>query len=331
MIVDKESTFPNGMALSSKASFVVKIESKKDIIEVSSFAKKEGLPLLALGEGTNIAPNNYFRGVVAILNSKGVEKNKEKLKIQAGERWDDIVRFAVEKDLAGIEALSAIPGKAGAAPIQNIGAYGSEICNTLESLEAYDREKDEFVILSKKDCEFSYRDSLFKKNKDRFIIASITINLSKKILKIPEYRDVQNYFNERRNISPSLKEIREAIIEIRKNKLPDPSIIPNCGSFFKNPFVSKNLATKIKGDFSAIPIFEQNGKIKIPAGFLIDSLGFKGKKLGKIEVYKNNALVLTNPNRASFNDLILAKETIQKEVFTKFGIMLEPEVNIIQN
>ncbi|MEK7642722.1 MAG: UDP-N-acetylmuramate dehydrogenase [Patescibacteria group bacterium] len=329
MTVDKDASFPNSMSVATEASFVVHLKTKEDILEIAALARQESLPLIPLGDGTNILPTAKLEAVVAVLGLKGIELDGDILKAQAGENWDQVVAFAVKNNLGGIEALSAIPGKIGAAPIQNIGAYGSDVSNVLEYVEAYDRKKEEFITLSKKECQFEYRDSLFKQNKDRFIVTSIQLKLSRETPKIPDYKDVKNYFAKRNITTPTLLEIREAIIEIRKNKLPDPKVVPNCGSFFKNPFVKKEVVKKLKKIFPNMPTFEQESKMKVPAGFLIEQAGFKGKKIGKIEIYKNNALVLTNPNHASFSDIMKAKDTIQKSVFQKFCIMLEPEVNII--
>jgi len=330
MIVDKDSAFPNSMSLPSHASFVVYAKSKEDVAEAVALAKREQLPILAMGDGTNLLPSTLTKAVVLILDNRGIKEEDNILTVQAGEKWDDVVKFAVERGLSGIEALSSIPGKAGAAPIQNIGAYGAEIGDTIEYVEVYDKEKEKFVLLDKEDCEFGYRDSLFKKNKSRFIVVAITLKLSKEPPKIPDYKDVKKYFKDRANTSPSLQEIREAIIEIRKNKLPDPSVVPNCGSFFKNPFVTLEKAKALQTEFPTLSVFPSGERVKIPAGFLIEQAGFKGQKIGNVEIYKNNALVITNPHGATFADIIEAKDTIQQSVLSKFGILLEPEVNIIE-
>ena len=329
MVVDKQAPFRNALSVSSTASFVVHAKSRDDISEAVNLAKQENLPLIPIGDGTNLIPHTHIKALILVLDLKGIKEEDNILTIQAGENWDDCVKFAVEHGLSGIEALSAIPGKAGAAPIQNIGAYGREIGDTIEYVEIYDKEKEKFLLLDKEDCQFGYRDSLFKKNRERFIVVSITLKLSKEPSQIPKYKDVENYFAERKNVSPTLTQIRQAIIEIRKNKLPDPSMVPNCGSFFKNPIVEKIVADKIKEKFPEMPVFPTGEKIKVPAGFLIEQCGFKGQSIGKIEIYKNNALVLTNPNHASFAEVMFAKDHIQKSVFQKFGVMLEPEVNII--
>jgi UDP-N-acetylmuramate dehydrogenase len=308
MIINKESGVPNSLSVPSVASFVVKIKSKEEILEANDFAKKEGLPLIPIGEGTNIVPRDYIKAIIAILDTKGIKTDDDYLKVQAGEKWDNAVKFAVDSGLSGIEALSAIPGKTGASSIQNIGAYGLEISNTLEKVEVYDKEKGEFLFLSNKECQFGYRNSLFKKFPDRFIITSINLKLSKEKPKIPKYKDIEEYFKEKNNSSPNLKEMRKAIIEIRKNKLPDPNIIPNAGSYFINPILKNK---------------------KISAGWLIEQVGLKGVKIGKIEISSQNALVLTNPNRANFEEIMEAEDLIKEKVFQKFAIILKREPRII--
>jgi UDP-N-acetylmuramate dehydrogenase len=329
MIVDKESAVPNSLAIPSVASFVANIKSEAEIAKIDDFAKKEGLPLFVIGEGTNIIPRNYINGVVAVLDFKGIKETQGQLKVSAGENWDNVVDYAVNQNLTGIEALSFIPGKTGSAPIQNIGAYGSEISDCLESVEVYDRTKKEFIVFNKKECQFGYRSSLFKKYPDNFIVISIILKLSKEKPKIPKYKDVEEYFREKNNNAPRLKEIRKAIIKIRKNKLPDLNIIPNVGSYFTNPILEEKKALAIKNKFPEIPLFLFENGIKIPAGWLIEKVGLKGAKIGKMEISANNALVLTNPNKASFEEIMKAEDFIIQKVFQKFGIILEREPRII--
>lgn len=328
MIVDNESVVSNSLAIPSMASFVVKIKSKAEIAEADDFAEKEGLPLIAIGEGTNIIPHDYIKAVVVVLDIKGT-KMGSRFAIMAGEKWDDAVKISVENNFSGIEAISNIPGKTGAAPVQNIGAYGSEISDCLEKVEAYDRTKKEFIILSKKECQFGYRNSIFKKYPENFIIVSVTLKLSKNKPKIPKYKDVEEYFARKNENSPGSKEIRKAIIEIRKNKLPDPDMIPNAGSYFTNIILDKKKAVNIKKKFPEMPLFTFENKMKIPAGWLIDKAGLKGAKIGKVEISPNNALVLINPNRADFEEIMRAENFIIQKVFQKFGITLEREPRII--
>jgi len=308
MIVDKESNIPNSLSIKSIASFVIRIKSETEIKEADHFANKEELPLIIIGDGTNIVAKDYVKAVVGILDTKGINIDGTKLAIAAGEKWDDAVEISIKNGLSGIEALSGIPGRVGAAPIQNIGAYGFEISDCLESVQVYDRSKKEFAVLNKKECRFGYRNSFFKECPDNFIIISIVLKLSKKKPKIPKYKDVEDYFNKKNNKSPGLKGIREAIIEIRKNKLPDPQIIPNAGSYFINPVLENK---------------------KIYAGRLIEEAGLKGAKIGKIKISPKNALILTNPDRAGFEEIIKAENFIIQKVFQKSGITLEREPRII--
>jgi UDP-N-acetylmuramate dehydrogenase len=329
MIVNKESTVPNSLSITSIASFIVRIKSKGEITEANNFAQKEGLPLIAIGDGTNIVPHNYIKAVVIILDLKGMEIKIDQLKIQAGEKWDNAVKYAVNQNLTGIEALSGIPGKSGAAPVQNIGAYGSEISDCLESVDAYDRTKKEFVTLNKRECQLGYRSSLFKKYPGNFIVISVNLKLSKEKPEIPKYKDIEEYFREKHNDSPSLQEMREVIIEIRKNKLPNPNIIPNAGSYFTNPILEEKEISVIKNNFSEIPLFPFENKMKISAGWLIEKAGLKGTKIGKVEMSPTSALVLTNPNRATFEEIREAENFIKQKVFQKFKIALEREPVII--
>lgn len=308
MIVDKDSATPNSLAVPSTASFVVKMETKRDIPEACAFAREMGLPLIVVGEGTNIVPTSRLEAVVAIPEFGGIKMNRGRLIVMAGEKWDSAVGASVNNNLSGIETLSGIPGKAGAAPVQNIGAYGSEISDCLESVEVYDRAKKEFAILSKKECLFGYRNSLFKEHPGKFVVTSITLKLSGNKPKIPKYKGVEEYFKQKNNDSPNLKEIREAIIEIRSNKLPDPRIIPNAGSYFINPVIKNK---------------------KIYAGELIEKAGLKGTKIGQVEIFSKNALILTNPKRVGFEEILKAENFIVKKVFQEFGIVLEREPQIV--
>lgn len=313
----------------SKASFIVKIKSKQEILKVHNFAEKVRLPLLVLGGGTNIVPHSHLKAIVVYLDFKGIKMNKNRLEVQAGEEWDNVVLFAVKNNLTGIEALSWIPGKAGAAPIQNIGAYGSELADTLEKVEAYDKEKKKMVTFNKKACKFGYRNSLFKDSPTRFIVTAITLKLSKKQPKIPQYEDVKKYFLIRKNKLPSLKEIRKAIIKIRSGKLPDPDIIPNAGSYFTNPILKNKKASILKKLFPEVPQFHFKRSTKISASWLIENTGLKGAKIGKVKIHSKNSLILINPNHVGFEEIIRAENIITQKVFQKFGIRLEREPRII--
>lgn len=326
----------SSMGIGGFVKDLLKLKTDED---VAVFGKKVGsdkTKFLILGEGTNIVFGEKLEYLtVAKMELKGIDVEKETkdqaiVSVRAGERWDEFVNFAVKKGFSGIEALSGIPGTVGASPVQNIGAYGSEVKDVILKVEVYDTEVKKFECFENEDCRFSYRDSIFKNNPNRWIITKVFFRLNKNLkISAPKYKDVENYFKERSNSSPTMNEIRKAIIKIRSLKLPNPSVIPNCGSFFKNPIIEKDHAEKIRKKFKDMPVFPHGKFTKIPAGYLIEKVGFKGKNIGRIKVYQNNALVLTNPIYASFSDLLFAKNEIQKTVFNKFGIHLESEVNII--
>jgi UDP-N-acetylmuramate dehydrogenase len=321
------------MGVGGSVRHFVHVEKKEDIEEAVALAKAEHLPIVVLGEGSNmIFPDEILNVVVLKIEISGFEVLNEddtsvEIKIGAGENWDSVVARAVDMDYSGIEALSAIPGTTGATPFQNVGAYGQEIKNVIEFVDVYDTREEKFVTLSNAECKFEYRDSIFRSGeKGRYIIASLVLKLSKFPPNVPNYPGVKKYFEENGNSNPTLQEIRQAIIEIRANKLPDPKIIKNNGSFFKNPIVDTVVAQQIKEKYPDMTNYlAGENKTKLSAGWLIENCGLKGKDLGEMKIYENNALVLVNKGNANFADLEKAKDFVINEVKNKFGIILEPE------
>lgn len=326
------------MGIGGKVATMLHIRTNEDIVAAVELAHKEGKQLFVLGEGSNtIFADKDHDVVVAKMEIPGFEvvsdaKDFSIITVGAGENWDSVVSRSVELGLSGIEAMSAIPGTTGATPFQNVGAYGQEIKDTLVSLAAYDTKTNEFVILENANCQFGYRDSIFRSTeKDRYIISSITLKLLKKAPAIPNYPGVLKYFSETGIEKPTLEEIRNAIIEIRSTKLPDPKKIKNNGSFFKNPIVEAGVAEGLKKSYPEATIFPLSAeKSKISAGWLIENAGLKGKDFGEMKVYEHNALVLVNKGSASFADLEAARDTVISSVQNKFGITLEPEPIIIK-
>lgn len=329
--------------------YFCKITSFDDLKEAHVFAKENNMRLFIIGSGSNLV---FSDGVLDILACKmdirGFEIVDEDngsvvIKIGAGEDWDSIVERCVAHGYSGLEALSAIPGTVGATPVQNVGAYGCEIKDILVSVEAYDTKEEKMKILSNQDCHFRYRDSIFKnEEKDRYVILFVNLKLSKNPPILPDYPGVKKYFENQNEIRArqgltregggiySLKEIREAIINIRKEKLPDPKIIANVGSFFKNPIIEKNIADNLKLQYSDMPVFSlDENNVKVPAGWLIDQCGLKGRDFGPISVYDKNALVLVNKNNASYMDVKSTRDEIIEIVKNKFGIILENEPEFI--
>ena len=330
----KLTTFKIG----GRAKYYTEVSNTQQLPEIFEWLKKKKLPYFVLGGGSNtIFDDGTFNGLVIKINLLGfkiVEDNDESASVwvASGEDWDNTVAKTVELGLSGIEALSLIPGQAGTAPVQNIGAYGQEIMNVIESVEAFDTQSSHNVVLSKAQCEFSYRDSIFKSSqKGRYIITAVNMNLSKNAPNLPNYPDVIEYFKNKDISKPSLNEIREAIIDIRTRKLPNPNKIPNAGSFFKNPIVNATQANELKQKFPEIRMFEMpDGTIKLFAGWLIEQAGLKGKKLANVQVDPKHALVLENIGGASQKDLQELINAIQAEVKNKFGILLEPEPEIVK-
>jgi UDP-N-acetylmuramate dehydrogenase len=249
------------------------------------------------------------------------------IKIGAGEIWDSVVKRTVDMRLTGIEAMSAIPGTAGAAPVQNVGAYGQEVADTLESLEAYDTETDQMVTLQNTDCQFSYRNSIFRDSqRGRYVITSITLKLSKNLPSPPFYDSLQKYLDANSITTYLHQTIRDAVIAIRSEKLPDPTQLPNTGSFFKNAIVEDWHLPDLQAIDPNVPFYDMGDKTyKIPSGWLIEKAGFKGKLLHGMRVYEKNALVLVNESATTYADLASAREEIATGVRAMFRVEIEQE------
>ena len=331
--IKNHSTFKIG----GRFRYFVEVENIDDLQSVYQFAKEKNIPIFVLGGGSNVVFQDGDLNVLAlkikISGFKIIREDNEVVDISfgAGEIWDKAVEKTVEMNLSGLEALSAIPGTVGATPVQNVGAYGVEVKDTIQEVEVFDTEDDKIKIISNKYCKFGYRDSIFKNEaKGRYVITSVTYRLSKSLPKIPDYPGVKRYFLDNNVNNPHVKEIREAIIYIRSEKLPNPKELPNAGSFFENPIVSKEIATTLKNKYSDLKTFPtSDGQVKIPAGWLVDKAVLKGKSFGKISTYDKNALVLVNNGEATKEDLIKAKNEIIKIVQEKFGITLEQEPEMV--
>lgn len=296
----------------------------------------KGRELLILGGGSNILFIKDFEGVTLKNEIKGMEVIKEAadaifLKVGAGENWHHLVQHTVEKGWGGIENLSLIPGSVGASPMQNIGAYGVEIKDVFESLEAVEIETGITRTFTTEECEFGYRESVFKRAlKGRYVITSVTYRLTKEPRLNTSYGAIENELKNRGITSPTLKDISEVVIAIRQSKLPDPKDIGSGGSFFKNPIISKARYLAIKEEYDNIPSYRIDKEtVKVPAGWLIDTAGWKGKRFGNYGVYDKQALVLVNYSNAKGHDIYQLSKDIITDVFNKYGIELEREVNII--
>lgn len=321
------------MKLGGEARYMATADSASDVVSLYRNARKENLPIFVLGGGSNVITHDeVFEGIVLLNKIKGFEVISETdettdVKIGAGEVWDEVVEKAIELGLQGIEAMSGIPGTAGAAPVQNVGAYGQEIADTLISLEAYDSKTDTIVTISADECDFSYRNSIFRdKEKGRYCILNITLRLNKAEPKPPYYASLQKYIDDNDIREVNLSVIRVAVLNIRSEKLPDPAELPSAGSFFKNALVEKWKLEELQKEYSDIPNYAMSdGRYKIPTGWLIDKAGLRGYRSHGMRVYEKNALVLVNDSATGYDDLAAIREEIVQIVFDKFGIKIEQE------
>lgn len=327
----------NTFGISAFAKHFVSINSQKETFELlkHDIFKKE--KHVFLGGGSNILLTKDFDGLVVKVDLKGITTVKEDddyitLKVGAGEVWNDLVMYCVDRNLGGIENLSLIPGTVGAAPMQNIGAYGVEVKNIIESVEAIEIASGLVKNFSNADCKFGYRESIFKQElKDRYVISSVTLTLSKKNHRyVTSYGAIGETLKQKGIDNVSIKAISDAVVNIRRSKLPDPKVIGNAGSFFKNPSIQAELYDFIKKDYPTAPSFPaENGLIKLPAGWLIEQCGWKGKTFDKIGVHKDQALVLVNYGGGVGSDIWQLAMNIQQSVREKFSITLQPEVNVL--
>ncbi|MCJ1966519.1 UDP-N-acetylmuramate dehydrogenase [Candidatus Nanosynbacter sp. TM7-087] len=321
------------MKLGGEARYMATADSASDVVSLYRNARKENLPIFVLGGGSNVITHDeVFEGIVLLNRIKGFEIISEAdettdVKIGAGEVWDEVVERVIGLGLQGIEAMSGIPGTAGAAPVQNVGAYGQEIADTLISLEAYDSKTDTIVTISADECDFSYRNSIFRdKEKGRYCILNITLRLNKAEPKPPYYASLQKYIDENDIREVNLSVIRVAVLNIRSEKLPDPAELPSAGSFFKNALVEKWKLEELQKEYSDIPNYAMSdGRYKIPTGWLIDKAGLRGYRSHGMRVYEKNALVLVNDSATGYDDLAAIREEIVQIVFDKFGIKIEQE------
>ena len=326
----------NTFGIDAKAKSFIEINSEKDLRE--ALKSKEYPENFIISGGSNMLITSDINALVLHINLKGIsivreDENSVTLGIKAGENWHQLVLWTLANNYGGLENMSLIPGNTGTAPIQNIGAYGVELKDTFVSCEAMNMATQEIEIFSKKDCTFGYRDSFFKREgKGRYIITTVTLELSKKNHQLnSSYGAIESEL-ERRNISrPTIQDISNAVISIRQSKLPDPKELGNSGSFFKNPVVSKSEFEVFAKSHPEAPFYKvSEDAFKIPAGWLIEKCGYKGKRFGEAGVHKNQALVLVNHGKATGKEILDLAYRIISDVKEKFEIEIAPEVNIIK-
>jgi len=322
------------MRLGGPAKYVLEVEKPEEVADAYGFAEQYNLPTFALGYGANtIGHDEGFNGVIIINRMQGISESITEdgvlLKVMGGEYWDNVVEYACNKGLTGIEALSKIPGLAGAAPVQNIGAYGQEIADTLVEIDVYDTTEKSFKTLKKAELEFSYRKSILNSTaKGRYFVISITLLLRSGEMQQPFYKSLEKFLDDNGITDFSPKNIRAAVSAIRADKLPDPMEIASAGSFFKNVYVSDEDADKYES--KGYPVYRGKDGNKINSGWLIEQAGLKGQIFHGFKVSEKAALVLINESATSYEDLEKARSEITGKVYDKFGFWLEQEPVEIQ-
>ncbi|GGD44479.1 UDP-N-acetylmuramate dehydrogenase [Muriicola marianensis] len=325
----------NTFGIDAKARFFVHVTSEEELVWV--LEQKKYPEKLILGGGSNMLLTGDIDALVIHIGMMGKEVLEEDgkhtlIRIMAGENWHDLVLWTLERNLGGLENLSLIPGSVGSAPIQNIGAYGVELKDSFVNCEAVEVATGEKHVFSLEDCRFGYRESFFKQEgKGKFVITSVTLKLTSGEHQLrTEYGTIADELKEAGVLHPSITDISNAVIRIRQRKLPDPAVLGNSGSFFKNPVVDKGKLEEIQQKYEHVPFYSMSEKeVKIPAAWLIDTCGFKGMRLGDAGVHQHQALVLVNYGNASGGEILNLATKIQKEVRDTFGISIEPEVNIL--
>ncbi len=326
----------NTFGMDVTASHFATFGSVDELNQILHLTEIKKSPMLVLGGGSNLLLTKNFEGLVLKNELHGISILKTEneftyVKSAAGEVWHNFVLFCIENNLGGVENLSLIPGSVGAAPMQNIGAYGIEIKDVFQELEAYEIATGKIKTFNLTECKFGYRESVFKQDlKDQYIITSVTFRLTKNPKLNTSYGAINDELQKRGISNPSIKDVSNAVIAIRKSKLPDPKEIGNSGSFFKNPVVLKSHLEKLKETYADIPSYPVDEKqVKLAAGWLIEKAGWKGKTLSNYGVHKNQALVLVNYGGANGSDIFKLSEDILQSIKTQFGVELEREVNIL--
>ena len=325
----------NTFGIEAKAQEFVAVHSVDELQHVlkENIDKKKFI----LGGGSNMLLTKNIEALVIHVDLKGKKVIKEDenhvwVESQAGENWHEFVLWTISQDFGGLENMSLIPGNVGTTPVQNIGAYGTEIKDTFDFCEAMKISTQEMKIFTHAECNFGYRESIFKQSvKDQYIITSVVFKLTKKNHNIKtSYGDIIAELANQNVTKPTLKDVSNAVIAIRRSKLPDPKELGNSGSFFKNPIVLKSDFEPIHAKFPEMKFYEvSETEVKVPAGWLIEQAGFKGKRFGDAGIHKNQALVLVNYGNATGQEILAVSRDIQQTVFEKFGIRIEAEVNVI--
>ncbi|WP_375240331.1 UDP-N-acetylmuramate dehydrogenase [Polaribacter sp.] len=329
------------ISLKKYNTFGISVNAKRfisvDSVYLLQQILKQEKDIFLISGGSNMLLTKDIEKLVVHIDFKGIsidreDENNVYLTVNAGENWHEFVLWTIHNDFGGIENLSLIPGNVGTCPIQNIGAYGVEVKDVITKVEALEIETGKLVSFSNEVCDFGYRNSIFKnEEKGKYIIVAVSFKLTKnKHTLNTSYGAIETELEAKNIVSPSLQDVSNAVIAIRKSKLPDPKEIGNSGSFFKNPVISKDQFLELQKENPNIPNYPvSDTEIKVPAGWLVEQSGFKGKRFGDVGIHEKQALVLVNYGNASGKEIYLLAQKIQEKVFKSFGISLEIEVNVI--
>ncbi len=324
----------NTLGLKSQTRYYVALTSVDDLSTISAFIKQHNLSFIVLGQGSNLILPEYYNGIVIHNLLHGISKIQENdsnifVKSMAGELWDDLVMHTVSNNWYGLENLSLIPGTVGASPMQNIGAYGVEVKNFIKDVTIYDIKNNIFKNIPNQDCNFAYRNSIFKTKPD-WIIIDVTFELYAQPKLNINYTDLQSLKD---NPHLTAQDVRQHVINVRSNKLPDPKILGNVGSFFHNPIIAKNKADELKMNYPNLPVYpiaNNDSSVKISAGWLIDNLKLKGYRQNNVGIYEKQALVLVNFGNSTQDEILNLAHNIQEKVYNYYGVTLNIEPIVIK-
>jgi len=317
----------NTFGFTVTAKYLAHVTNIEQLADIVQFANKNNLPYLVIGSGSNVIFTGDFAGIITHLDTNKITINGTQITAEAGVNWHYLVQFSLANQLYGLENLALIPGTVGASPVQNIGAYGAQFADFCSHIKVFDTKNMQTYDLEADKCAFAYRDSIFKQYPNRWIILNVSLNLHKKFIANLSYTPLKQHLAHQ---PITALKIFNAICEIRNNKLPNPTILGNAGSFFKNPVVTANIKTELQAKYNAIPIYKQaDNSYKIAAAWLIEQCGLKGYRLGDAAVYQHQPLVLVNYGAATAQEILDLANIIQNKVRAKFGISLDIEPIII--
>ncbi len=320
----------NTLGLTSTAEFFTKLSDQSQLPGILEWISSRNAAVLWLGGGSNLVLAESIPGLVVQVSLKGIELVSERdqqvsVEVAAGENWHDFVLYCVNQNLHGLENLALIPGTVGAAPVQNIGAYGVEAGDLIDAVEVLDTQTGTTLWLNRDNCQFAYRDSLFKRSTGRYLILKVRFRLSRCYTPNLSYAALRSQLEQQQTPEPTPQQLVEAVCAVRRSKLPDPEVLSNAGSFFKNPVVSSEIFDALEREYPNIPNYPDENGIKLAAGWLIDQSGWKGKQLAGVGVHRDQALVLVNYGEATRQQIESLAREIQSSVQKMFGVSLEQE------